>query len=40
MKVNEKVISYISSFQIHFKKVPYPTHKILKPFRSNNVNSL
>ena len=33
MKNNEKVISYISDFQIDLKKVPYPTHKILKSYR-------
>ena len=33
MKVNEKVILYISDVQTDLKKVPYPTHKILKPLR-------
>lgn len=30
MKVNEKVILHILDFQTRFKKVPYPTSKILK----------
>jgi len=30
MKNNEKVISYISNFQTDIRKVPYPTHQILK----------
>ena len=40
MKNNEKVVTYISNFQIDFKKVPCPTDRILKTYQEEKYNVL
>jgi len=38
MKNNEKVVPYRPNFQIDFKKVPYPTGRILKTYQEEKYN--